>query len=202
MKNFIFDVDGTLLDTQWIFYESLSYALQKHGIQPERSLQGLFGGTLTGTLCKLNIPADHVVGVTWENRFDEMSRNSPFYDGIEETFRQICGRNGRILIATSRNHATADPIWKDSALSPYIDFCVATEDTARHKPHPDPLLYAMKQRNLDPEETIYIGDTISDYMAARDAGIAFAAAKWNPEAAELPGTVLKTPLDLVKMVDF
>lgn len=202
MKNFIFDVDGTLLDTQWIFYESLSYALQAHGIQPERSLQGLFGGTLTGTLCKLNIPADHAVGVTWEKRFDEMSRNSPFYDGIEETFRQICGRNGRILIATSRNHATADPIWKDSALSPYIDFCVATEDTAKHKPHPDPLLYAMKQRNLDPEDTIYIGDTISDYMAARDAGIAFAAAKWNPEAAQLPGIALKTPQDLVEMAGF
>ena len=198
MKNFIFDVDGTLLDTHWIFYESLRYALKVHGLTPERELDGLFGGTLKGTLCKLNIPTDHPVGPTWEACFDELSRKSPFYAGIEDTFCRLHGSGARILIVTSRNHATADPIWKDSALSPYITFCVATEDTARHKPYPDPLLYAMEKLGLEAEETMYIGDTIHDHTAAREAGIAFGAAKWNPAAADLPGIALTSPADILK----
>ncbi len=201
MKSFLFDVDGTLLDTQWVFYESLSYALQEHQIQPERTLHGLFGGTLEGTLCKLNIPPDHPVGATWELRFDEMSRKLSFYDGIRETFQTLHEKGAKILIVTSRNHATADPIWKDSVLSPYIDFCVATEDTSRHKPHPDPLLFAMEQQGLDPAKAMYIGDTIHDYTAAKAAGIAFGAAKWNKNAAELPGIALGSPLELLKLLE-
>ena len=201
MKSFIFDVDGTLLDTQWVFYESLTYALKAHGVEPERSLDGLFGGTLTGTLCKLGLEPDHPLGPTWEKRFDELSQSTSFYPGVEETFRLLHEHGAKILLVTSRNHATADPIWKASVLSPYIDFCVATEDTPRHKPYPDPLLYAIRHENLDPGTTIYVGDTMNDYTAAKETGIAFGAAKWNPNASALPGISLTSPADLLQLME-
>lgn len=200
MNNFIFDVDGTLLDSEKIFYDSLIYALDLHNIHPNAHLQGLFGLTVKETLTKLNLGSNSPVGSTWEMRFDELSQKAPFYEGIQETFQFLHLRNTHIIIVTSRNHSTVDPIWKNSTLSPYIEFCVAAEDTIKHKPHPDPLLFAMSTLKLTPESTIYIGDTINDYTAAKNAGISFAAAAWNKKASSLPGIQLASPAYLLDLL--
>lgn len=200
MNSFIFDVDGTLLDSEKIFYDSLTYALDLHNIHPSTNLQDLFGLTAGETLAKLNLAANSSVGTTWEMRFDKLSAEAPFYEGIQDTFRLLHVRNARIIIVTSRNHSTVDSIWKHSTLAPYIEFCVTAEDTTKHKPHPEPLLLAMSALNLDPKTTIYIGDTINDYIAAKSAGISFAAAAWNEKASSLPGIRLASPTDLLELL--
>lgn len=200
MNSFIFDVDGTLLDSEPIFYDSLNYALELHSIHPQVSLHGLFGLTVKETLAKLNIPTNSTVGAIWEKRFDALSEKAPFYAGIEDTFARLSAQKAHIILVTSRNHATVDPIWKKSALSAYIEFCVAAEDTTKHKPHPEPLLLAISALNLDPKSTIYIGDTVHDYAAAQKAGISFAAAGWNEKASSLPGIQLTSPADLLDLM--
>lgn len=200
MNGFIFDVDGTLIDSEGLFYDSLRYALDLHNIHPETGLNGLFGLTVGETLARLNIAPDSGVGAVWEKRFEELSGNAPFYSGILDTFRLLHARNAHIVIVTSRNHSTVDPIWKNSSLSPYIEFCVAAEDTVRHKPHPDPLLLAVNALNLDPASTVYIGDTMNDYSAAIAAGITFVSAAWNGRASYLPGLRLSSPAELLELL--
>jgi FMN phosphatase YigB (HAD superfamily) len=55
----------------------------------------------------------------------------------------------------------------------YIQAC---EETTYHKPHPDvfkPILKKLKENNIKKEEVVYVGDSLMDYCAARDAGLQF-----------------------------
>ena len=189
-----------VLDSEKIFYDSLKYSLNQHNFKPDICLQGLFGLTVEETLAHLKIDPNSPIGSTWEKCFDKLCRQASFYDGIQDTFRILHTQNAHISIVTSRNHSTVDPIWKESVLSPYIDFCVAAEDTDKHKPNPAPLLFAITSQNLDPCSTIYIGDTMNDFIAAKKAGISFAAATWNTNASSLPGVVISSPIDLVHLL--
>ena len=52
-----------------------------------------------------------------------------------------------------------------------FDTIVAFEDTAQHKPHPEPLLTAVKRLGISPQEAVYIGDAPTDAQAAKAAGM-------------------------------
>lgn len=55
----------------------------------------------------------------------------------------------------------------------FFEVVVTREDTKKHKPNPEPLLLACKKLEIEPEEAIYVGDTIIDYQAAKNAGMNF-----------------------------
>ena len=60
---------------------------------------------------------------------------------------------------------------KLAALQNYFSVNVAYEDTANHKPHPEPLLFAAKQLGFSPGECVYVGDLETDLQAAKAAGM-------------------------------
>ena len=62
---------------------------------------------------------------------------------------------------------------------------VCSEDTVRHKPHPEPLLHCVGLASkalgipIRPDEVVFFGDTDHDFACARDAGCDFALADWK-----------------------
>jgi pyrophosphatase PpaX len=56
---------------------------------------------------------------------------------------------------------------------------IAVEDTAPHKPHPDPILAALERLGARPDEAAYVGDSPFDVGAARVAGVHAVAATWG-----------------------
>jgi phosphoglycolate phosphatase len=57
-------------------------------------------------------------------------------------------------------------------LASYFHSCVCCEDAPERKPHPAPLLTALKNLNLSPGECVYVGDAPEDVQMARAAGVA------------------------------
>ena len=62
-------------------------------------------------------------------------------------------------------------------LSRFFDVFITAQNYTHPKPHPEPLLMAIKKLKTTPQETVYIGDAKSDAEAAKRAGIAFIAYK-------------------------
>ncbi|MDA7434766.1 HAD-IA family hydrolase [Synechococcus sp. AH-601-J22] len=60
-----------------------------------------------------------------------------------------------------------------------FDLIVCPEDTLRGKPNPDPLLYVNKHLSCSPLSSLYIGDMVTDYSAAVEAGWDFVYADWG-----------------------
>jgi HAD hydrolase, family IA, variant 1 len=63
-------------------------------------------------------------------------------------------------------------------------FHVTADQTARHKPDPEPLLELLRRAGIRPEQALYIGDTIHDAQCAAGAGVAFGLAAWGADSPQ------------------
>lgn len=183
MKNFIFDVDGTLLDTEAMYMKALDKVLRQHQIKhPYSELAQTFGITSLDALKHLKVPADLIQPILneWAQAIPEFQPLVHVYDGIEKMLADLKAQpTTQLAIMTSKQtfefKRDVTPLGLDKYFSQFVFF----EDAKRGKPAPDPILVAMDRLNADPEETIYIGDTKFDGQAAHAAGIKFGLVAWG-----------------------
>ncbi|MFB1051265.1 HAD family hydrolase [Paraliobacillus sp. JSM ZJ581] len=77
------------------------------------------------------------------------------------------------------------------------------DDIEKHKPDPAPLLECLKRLDIDASEAIYIGDSLSDYQAAKHVQMDFGYAKWGSVSGEgivEPDYVFEEPKDLLELL--
>ena len=72
-------------------------------------------------------------------------------------------------------------------LRKYFPYAVCSDDILKPKPDPESILKFMEVANVHPKQTIYIGDTLNDFLAARGAGVDFGLAGWGSGCRKLPG---------------
>src|SRR5436305_1106820 len=108
----------------------------------------------------------------------------------------------RLGIVTSKLRTTVDIVLDQISYGPAFEVIVTAEDTARHKPDPDPILLALERMKVGPDAAIYVGDSPYDILAGRAAGVATGAATWGihprDDLLELwPDHVFDSPLQVV-----
>ena len=92
------------------------------------------------------------------------------------------------------------------ALRDEFDIVVAHEDTARHKPDPDPVLYAIERLDGTPAQAVYVGDSPFDIRAAKAAGAYAVAVGWggiHPDErllAEEPDAFVRSAAELLSVL--
>lgn len=88
----------------------------------------------------------------------------------EETI-SLLSKLYKLGIVTSRIRNGIYRVSQLANLKHYFQITISYEDTAKHKPSPEPLFLAAKRLQLNPQEIVYIGDTQSDLAAGRGAGM-------------------------------
>ena len=103
--------------------------------------------------------------------------SAPFYPNVKDYLSFLLANQVKIGIVTSKSAERVSPVLKRLG----IDFSVvkAPDDICRGKPAPDHLLMAMALVNVDPEDTVFIGDMDVDGMAAKRANIDYLHASWG-----------------------
>lgn len=180
---FLFDLDGTLIDTGELIRESFRHAsatvlgemlvddvLMANVGQPLMTQMELLGGPdnaqeLYDTYRKFN-----------HARHDEYIRE---YTGIDELLTELKARGAKLAVVTSKSHETVKMAFEVIPIEHYFDAVITTDDTDNHKPHPQPLQLAMRRLDLAPDECIYIGDSPFDIKAGHAAGCATGAVGWG-----------------------
>ena len=178
---FIFDVDGTLVDTKFQNIESFKKVMAKNtkvevGEDALRMASGLPGKE---TLRRLNIENVDKVYEDWADEMAKLDYTVKLYDGVVELLSFLKKKSYKLGIVTSR---TESEIKVDKVLMSIIDYfdtVVEVSDGLKSKPNPDQLLKAIKCLNADKESAVYIGDTLYDYQCAKNAGVDFRLACWG-----------------------
>ena len=99
---------------------------------------------------------------------------------------------------TSKRRETARLALAAVGIDHLIDVVGALEDTARHKPDPEPLLAAAAKVGVDPTAAVYVGDATVDVLAAKSAGMSSVAVTWGAgERAALEATEPDVVVDTV-----
>ncbi len=187
----VFDIDGTLIDTERTGVESLMQTIRElvgkevpyeeaykaYGI-PSSKVGGMYGYEDGQRFLE-----------RWEENFISLSHHIKPFPGVLPALRRIKATGIATGVVTSRNRMEFDYDDYLREMVPYLDYRVCSEDTVHHKPHPEPLLHCIKLASealgepILPEEVIYFGDTAHDAACARDAGCDFALADWKGRGA-------------------
>ena len=211
IENFIFDIDGTLIDTIDMYMPAMIDTLAQHGhpVAPdkvEQTKHDLFGITGRDALRLAGISEEEIPEMLkdWFDLAYQRADRAKVIAGIPEMLNTLANReDAKIAIATSK---LADE-YQEYFVNKY-DFAklfkvaITSADTKKHKPAPDPILAAMDKMGADPATTVYVGDTINDMKAAHAAGAKFAGALYssaNPDSIKDADFPLMKPADLLKI---
>lgn len=211
IENFIFDIDGTLIDTIDMYMPAMIDTLAQHGhpVAPdkvEQTKHDLFGITGRDALRLAGISEEEIPKMLkdWFDLAYQRADRAKVIEGIPEMLNTLANReDAKIAIATSK---LADE-YQEYFVNKY-DFAklfkvaITSADTKKHKPAPDPILAAMDKMGADLATTVYVGDTINDMKAAHAAGAKFAGALYssaNPDSIKDADFPLMKPADLLKI---
>lgn len=183
---FIFDVDGTLIDTEISVKKSLQKVLSEE-TQKEYSLTDLdFILGIPGHIAleKLGLKNVNEANRRWNEYMTYYKNQVTVFDGIENILQKLKQKSVKTGIVTSKTRNELRDDFVPFGLMKYLDFYVCADHTIHHKPNPDPILKFLEISGIAADQAIYIGDTIYDYKAANAANVKFALALWGAKNSD------------------
>lgn len=208
-ETYLFDLDGTLIDTRQMIITCFRDTFEKFGGPVSVSDEEI--NRLIGIPYRKQI--DHFFGTVDDGLYGKIRREHMkhqleiFRDklrlcpGVAETVPELARRGKKLGIVTSRTLESGGPFLEWFGLRPLFPVVVTPDHTAKHKPQPEPVLEAMRLLNSHPEETLFIGDAVFDMQAGRTAGTAVCFTAWSPADPGNPPPDY-TVSDMCQILDF
>ena len=187
-STYIFDLDGTLLDTLGDLAASVNYALRAHGM-PEHSIDDVrrFVGNGVRKLMERAVPDG-----AGNPRFDEtfatfrqyymahsLDTTRP-YEGIPETLAALKARGCHLAVVSNKMMAATQELCRHF-FPDTIEVAIGEDEAAgiRRKPAPDTVFTAIKALGVGKEDAVYVGDSDVDIQTARNAGLPCISVLWG-----------------------
>ena len=183
----VFDIDGTLLNTEMAVLHSMQWALQQHGIvQSVEQLRFALGIPGKDALIRFQLNNPDQVLREWDAKFTEFLQEITIFEGVVPLLQALRARGIHLGVVTSKTQVELAQDFDAMGLTDYFDIIVTADDTVQHKPDAEPMLNYLKRSGAKAAETIYIGDADYDLQCALRAGCDCALAQWG--RTDLPAT--------------
>lgn len=182
IKNILFDLDGTLLDSNRLINESNMYALNKYGDYQytEEEVKKFNGVSLIDAYRELYPDKAEAIQVAYreynDKHHDEMVSLFP---NVTEVLQQLKEQGITMGIVSMKRRARVEHGLKLFNLLDLFDVVIGGDDCIKHKPHPEPLEQAMEKINADYSNTLMVGDNWQDIEAANNANIPSVFVSWS-----------------------
>ncbi|MDE8099288.1 HAD family hydrolase [Erysipelothrix rhusiopathiae] len=187
---FIFDLDGTLLDSIDDLGNNLNTVLLRHDLPTyDRAQYKKFVGNGMKKLVERALPSDYeAFDEILEEYLDEYSRHyteaSVPYSKVCDTLKELNQRNIPIAICTNKKQEYTDGIVKHYYDD--IQFVATIGDTfdSKHKPDPYYPLAIASTMSIDPSLIYFVGDSDVDMKTAKNAGMVPVGVSWGFRSVE------------------
>lgn len=185
---YVFDLDGTLLDTLGDLAAATNYALRRHGMG-ERSVDEVrrFVGNGVRMLMVRAVPGgeenplfDDALCTFREYYLEHSLDTTRPYDGIVEMLSELRRRGRRTAVVSNKFYAATQELCRHF-FPGTIEVAVGEHEAEgiRRKPAPDTVEEAMRLLGAGKEGAVYIGDSDIDIMTARNTGLPCASVLWG-----------------------
>ncbi len=169
----LFDVDGTLMDSNYLHCLAWSRALHDAGewapMNAIHRLIGMGGDQLVEELLGHDSPDARAAR---PRHYQELVKEVKPFPGAGEVLRRIHDLGLAVVLATSAPTDELDQLREKLGADTAIDGHTTADQVERSKPDPDVFLAAMEQNSIDPQRALAVGDSVWDVRAARAAGVA------------------------------
>lgn len=185
---YIFDLDGTLLDTLDDLAAAVNYALRQHGM-PEHTREDVrrFVGNGVRLLMTRAIPDGEdnplfeATFQTFREYYMEHSLDTTRpYDGIPELLGELRARGKRVAVVSNKFYAATSELCHHF-FPDTVEVAIGEHEAEgiRKKPAPDTVKEAFRQLGVDSRNAVYVGDSDVDLQTARNAGLPCISVLWG-----------------------
>lgn len=187
-SHLVFDIDGTLLNTEYAILHALSdtlAAVTGKGPAPEE-LTFVLGIPGEDALTRLGIPDIPATLTLWVENMAPYAGGIDLFPGVQGVLTALRERGTALGIVTSQTRAEFEGDLGRREIGGWFQTVICAEDAAAHKPHPAPLLRYLERTGAPRGEVLYVGDSVYDSRCAHAAGVDFALALWGAHDPEIP----------------
>jgi pyrophosphatase PpaX len=209
LNTYLFDLDGTLLDSMELILDSYRHTLTVHRGEapPDEVWIAGVGTPLRTQLAPFAEDADELerfVDTYREYNFAHHDKMMKPFPGIRDVIDSIKASGKALGIVTSKARKGTAKGLSIGNLEGMFSAIVAADDVDKHKPDPTPVFRALELLNADAASTVFIGDSPHDMAAGQAAGVYTAAALWGPFDKETlarhsPDFWLSAPADILSL---
>jgi pyrophosphatase PpaX len=209
LSTFLFDLDGTLIDSIELILRSYRHTMRAHrGLEPPDDvwMKGLGTPLWVQFGHWTDDPAELEAMVATYRAYnlahhDELVRP---YEGVAAAVRDLRRRGKTLGLVTSKMRDGALRGLQAAGLEDTFEVIVGADEVTHPKPHPEPVLKALEHLRAPAADTVFIGDSRHDIACGRAAGVKTAAVLWGPfDRAHLedlgPDYWLERPEDLATL---
>ena len=209
-KTYIFDLDGTLLNTLGDLAASTNYALRQYGM-PEHTIDDVrrFVGNGVGKLIERAIPEvlanpqyeDVLATFRKHYMLHSLDTTAP-YPGIESLLHSLRSHGCNVAVVSNKFYNATVELCRHF-FADTVEVAIGERENIRRKPAPDTVFEAMRQLGVSGEDTVYVGDSDVDVATARNSGIPCISVLWGFRDRDFliehgATTFVNTPEDILK----
>ncbi len=202
----IFDLDGTLIDSTTEIAYIVNCTLKKNGYS-ERSQKFYTENIGSGIsdLLKKSLPKKYdedFMSLLSETKFfysTYLNKKSQVFTGVYRILNLLKAKNICIGIVTNKLHELALRC-VNYYFSEYDIVTIGAEHIFKRKPDPSSAVEIMKLYNIQPKESIFVGDSIIDIQTAKNANMISGGVLWGngtPKELESADEIFKNPNELL-----
>ncbi len=184
VKSIIFDMDGTLLNSSYALTCSVNFVrkslglkpleketLEYHINKPDQDMPMIFYGTREYL--------DEHRAMFKEHYLRYANLHVKPYNGVCELLDSLKSSGVVLSIATNASDYFAKNMLEFANMLDYFSYIVGSNNVQSSKPNPDMINLICEKSNIEKNETLLIGDSIKDELAAKNANIDFLFANWG-----------------------
>jgi 2-phosphoglycolate phosphatase len=171
----VFDFDGTLVDSYPAIAASINHVRGLRGLPPlpesevrkhvGRGPAYLLQHTVPGTGLEVDLSRYRA------HHPSVLRSGTRLLTGVESTLRALHAAGFQLAVCSNKPQPFTRELVEILKLSPFLNAVVGAEDARRLKPAPDMLLEALRQMQVTPSQSLYVGDMVVDIETARAAGV-------------------------------
>lgn len=206
----LFDLDGTLLNTNELIYNSFCHAFKSVlKIElPKEEITRLYGKPLNKSLVKYTDNEEELENLITAYRTYNAEHHDGMcepFSGVMELLKALKDKGIKLGIVTSKRKDVAERGMKLGKVFDFMDVVISPELTEKHKPEGEPAIKACEILGVDPSEALMVGDSSYDLLCGKNAGCFTCGVEYTAlELKELldvePTYMVKDPLDILKLV--
>ncbi len=182
-KCIIFDMDGTLTQTNQLIYDAFNHIAEKY-LQKRLTPQEIvayFGPPERGAVENM-IGPEHIEEAMAEYYAfynDKHSALASLYPGIIDILKFLHSKDVLVALFTGKGRTTTDITLEQFEIERYFDITITGDDVGEFKPSGDGIRRILSRFGLAPNEVLMVGDAVADVLAAREVGSDIASVVWD-----------------------
>lgn len=208
ISTLLFDLDGTLIDTNELIIQSFLHTLEKYfpNQYTREDVIHFMGPPLEETFTKVDPERMELLRETYlEFNRTQHDHYVTEFPGVYEAVAKLYKAGYKMGVVTTKRNEIAQMGLELTGLTPFFDIVIAFDHVAKVKPDPEGIHKALAYFNAAPDEAIMIGDNYHDIEAGKNAGTKTAGVAWSLKGKEFlqrwePDYMLETMGDMLDIL--